>query len=177
MHKLTSIFIIIVLSTTGCGRDQQINPLLKEQKIVPNVQKSSLPNQISNTKQQIRQFCIYIITIACLVHECFSGHTPKKAYAHGGSFRYTYRGATTSEDSGHTLSAGTPTYYEVLGVQSDASPEEIKKQYRNLAMRLHPDKSKSDTTEAFQKVNEAYEVLKDKDKRATYDRELLAARK
>jgi len=63
-------------------------------------------------------------------------------------------------------------YYEILGVGRDASADEIKKSYRRLAMKFHPDRNKDDAdTEAkFKEAKEAYEVLKDYDKRAAYDR-------
>ena len=63
-------------------------------------------------------------------------------------------------------------YYEVLGVSKSASADEIKKAYRRLAMKHHPDRNKDDdTSEAkFKETKEAYEVLKDTEKRATYDR-------
>lgn len=63
-------------------------------------------------------------------------------------------------------------YYAVLGVAQDASAEEIKRAYRKLAMQYHPDRTPGDkSAEArFKEVNEAYEVLKDPDKRAAYDR-------
>lgn len=62
-------------------------------------------------------------------------------------------------------------YYEVLGVGRDAAEADIKKAYRRLAMKLHPDRNAGDTkTETeFKDVKEAYEVLSDQQKRATYD--------
>lgn len=62
-------------------------------------------------------------------------------------------------------------YYEVMGVQKGASDDEIKKAYRQMAKKYHPDLN-PDNAEAeakFKEVNEAYEVLSDKDKRARYD--------
>lgn len=62
-------------------------------------------------------------------------------------------------------------YYEVLGVQRGASPEEIKKAFRRLARQYHPDVNKDPgAAEMFKEINEAYEVLSDADKRAMYDR-------
>ncbi|MDH3418114.1 MAG: DnaJ domain-containing protein [Gammaproteobacteria bacterium] len=61
-------------------------------------------------------------------------------------------------------------YYEIMGIQRDASQDEIKRAYRKLARKYHPDVSKESDAEArFKEVGEAYEVLKDAEKRAAYD--------
>lgn len=62
-------------------------------------------------------------------------------------------------------------YYEVLGVKKDATPDQIKKSYRKLAMQYHPDKNQGDkaTEEKFKEISEAYAVLSDDAKRKEYD--------
>jgi len=62
-------------------------------------------------------------------------------------------------------------YYKILGVQKTASGEKIKKAYRKLAMKYHPDHTKGDkgAEEKFKKISEAYAVLSDKEKRKEYD--------
>ncbi|WP_032092917.1 MULTISPECIES: molecular chaperone DnaJ [Pasteurellaceae] len=62
-------------------------------------------------------------------------------------------------------------YYEVLGVERNADEKAIKKAYKRLAMKYHPDRTKGDkaSEEKFKEVNEAYEILADKEKRAAYD--------
>lgn len=63
-------------------------------------------------------------------------------------------------------------YYELLEVAKSASGEEIKKSYRRLAMKYHPDRNPGDkeAESKFKEINEAYDVLKDEQKRAAYDR-------
>ncbi|QDI88230.1 J domain-containing protein [Candidatus Nitrosopumilus sp. SW] len=63
-----------------------------------------------------------------------------------------------------------PNYYEVLGVSRDATQEEIKKSFRELAKKTHPDKTKKDSEEEMSKLNKAYEVLSDEDSRERYDK-------
>ncbi|PJA42717.1 MAG: molecular chaperone DnaJ, partial [Lysobacterales bacterium CG_4_9_14_3_um_filter_62_6] len=62
-------------------------------------------------------------------------------------------------------------YYEVLGVAKNASEEDIKKSYRRLAMKHHPDRNAGDKTaeSQFKEAKEAYEVLSDAHKRRSYD--------
>ncbi len=63
-------------------------------------------------------------------------------------------------------------YYEILGLGRDAAEEDIKKAYRRLAVKYHPDKNPGDKSaeESFKEATEAYEVLKDSQKRQVYDR-------
>jgi molecular chaperone DnaJ len=70
------------------------------------------------------------------------------------------------------MSSKTKDYYQILGVGRDASADEIKKAYRKLALKYHPDRNSGDkdAEENFKEISEAYEVLGDPAKRQTYDR-------
>ena len=63
------------------------------------------------------------------------------------------------------------SHYEVLGVNTDASPGEIRQTYRQLALTFHPDKNKcAGAVEAFQAIGTAYEVLSDRERKKNYDK-------
>lgn len=70
--------------------------------------------------------------------------------------------------------ADKKNYYDILGVDKKATPEEIKAAYRKLAMKYHPDRNQGneEAAEKFKEVNEAHETLSDQQKRAAYDYEL-----
>ena len=70
--------------------------------------------------------------------------------------------------------ADKKNYYEILGVDKKATPEQIKSAYRKLAMKYHPDRNQGDekAAEKFKEINEAHETLSDEQKRAAYDYEL-----
>ena len=67
--------------------------------------------------------------------------------------------------------AAKKDFYEVLGLNKDVSAEEIKKSYRKLAMKYHPDRNPDNpkAEEQFKEAKEAYEILSDDQKRAAYD--------
>ena len=69
--------------------------------------------------------------------------------------------------------AESKDYYKILGVSKEANDDELKRAYRKLAKKYHPDANPDNKAEAeakFKEVNEAYSVLSDKQKRAQYDR-------
>ena len=65
-----------------------------------------------------------------------------------------------------------PNYYEILGVDINATAEEIKKNFRELAKKTHPDKTKENSEEEMIKINKAYEVLSDEISKERYDKYL-----
>src|SRR5262244_4656987 len=76
------------------------------------------------------------------------------------------------ESTGWKAGMGKRCYYEVLEVERTAADTELKAAFRKLAMKWHPDRNPGDKTSEsrFKEINEAYEILKDPDKRAAYDR-------
>lgn len=65
------------------------------------------------------------------------------------------------------------SYYEILGLTSEATLDDIKRKYRELAVKYHPDKNpNTNTTEKFKQINEAYKTLSDPNKRKIYDKRL-----
>ena len=71
-----------------------------------------------------------------------------------------------------SLNDELPNYYEILGVSQNASQEEIKNKFRDLAKKTHPDKTKEDSEKEMAELNKAYEVLSDEELRAKYDKYL-----
>src|ERR1700740_1741122 len=67
---------------------------------------------------------------------------------------------------------GKPDFFEILGVSKSASADKLKKAYRKLAMEHNPDRNPGSKTaeQKFKEVNEAYDILKDEQRRAAYDR-------
>ena len=82
------------------------------------------------------------------------------------------RGGEAAAETGWNAGMGKRCYYEVLEVERTVNDGELKTAFRKLAMRWHPDRNPGDkdSEHRFKEINEAYEVLKDGDKRAAYDR-------
>lgn len=78
----------------------------------------------------------------------------------------------TEKEFKEALGEGSfPNYYKILGIDRESSQEEIKAKYRQLAKKLHPDKSKNQETEKkMSEINRAYEILSDKELRQKYDK-------
>src|SRR5207302_10692260 len=87
--------------------------------------------------------------------------------------RRSFRSSTTLRSSSRSCCPeGMADYYEVLSIERTASEDEIKGAYRKLAMRWHPDRNNGskESEEKFKELTEAYDVLRDPQKRAAYDR-------
>lgn len=70
------------------------------------------------------------------------------------------------------LNSKLPDYYKILGIERDATPDEIKNRFRKLAKEFHPDKIKDQTQDLMTRINKAYEILSDSEKRKSYDKYL-----
>lgn len=75
-----------------------------------------------------------------------------------------------------TFELRSTNHYEALGVKRDAKYEDIKKAFRQRALEFHPDKApeqfKEQAAESFKKINEAHEILSDRSRRGTYDKQV-----
>jgi len=86
-------------------------------------------------------------------------------------FNYTKFTEDDAEFSKAAKNSTLPDYYKILGVPYSASQEEIKKRYRELAKKLHPDKSKGEKTdETMAEINKAYEILSQIERKEKYDK-------
>src|ERR671925_701804 len=88
------------------------------------------------------------------------------------SDRVRFGDDATAEMTGVNAGMAKRCYYEVLGVERTADESELKSAFRKLAMKWHPDRNPGDKDceHKFKEINEAYDVLKDDQKRAAYDR-------
>lgn len=86
-------------------------------------------------------------------------------------FTYTRKTEDDEEFRKAAKNSTLPDYYKILGVPPSASQEDIKKRYRELAKKLHPDKSKGEKTdEAMAEINKAYEILSQRERKEKYDK-------
>jgi len=88
---------------------------------------------------------------------------------------FTYTRPTEVDDEFRKAAKNStlPNYYKVLGIPQNSSQDEIKKRYRELAKKLHPDKSKGEKTDdAMAEINEAYDILSQKERKEKYDKHL-----
>ena len=76
---------------------------------------------------------------------------------------------------GSSKKVASMVYYDLMGIEADATPEQIKKAYRRKALQLHPDKrgNTPESQEEFTRMKQAYDVLSDLQKREVYDRYCL----
>ena len=90
-------------------------------------------------------------------------------------FTYTRKTEDDTEFSKAAKNSTLPNYYKILGVPQGATQEEIKNRYRELAKKLHPDKTKGEKSdEAMAEINKAYEILSQKERKEKYDRHFKA---
>ena len=88
-------------------------------------------------------------------------------------FTYTRFTEDDAEFSKAANNSTLPDYYKILGVPREASQDEIKNRYRELAKKLHPDKSKGKKTdETMAEINKAYEILSQRERKEKYDKHL-----
>ena len=121
------------------------------------------------------RICIYIhICVQCLVGDvCMYTQVGEKALRRGDDYEEIGKRGNTREEKefrDELANQNLPDYYEILGIKKDATAEQIKKSFRELAKKTHPDKTKEDSEQEMIKINKAYEVLSDEESKEKYDR-------